>query len=458
MGGGDMLKKVQPGDAMRIPAGAYNAFIETAQARKDSSLEFRRTPRLSGPTAGTVLAVNGSGEDAPQHGACKLQSPGLLDYEPPAWVQFTKPDGAPGVSYGGRYNYGITLEPIPDGEVGRIAVAGGPWPLQMPVPWSASIGAGLGPQDGEWTVVTTEGMQQWTVVRPMKDNLVLVRFGIVRLPEVWEVTAVNELVSYVTVQAVADTGGGLSPESEVSVPYFSDEDTPELGDRGTITRTWEGALVFFPRRLDKVLPQVYVPDEARLLVHINLPGTAETKIGNWGRYIVAPPPDGGWETRYAAYGVWKFGTRIRLGANRSAIVWSDDIGKLEVEGLGRRIHYGNGTVKFGVILEDFDIDTLTGSEFGALDKGLTEWSFSTGYGSTAWESYRVDGQRRLFCHRQPGSAPPNVLVYGVCCYISTPFLGYGDGGERYHHEIDVAGGLGSRHVQLAVVTASDEVR
>jgi len=118
---GDTLKKVQPGDPLRIPAGAYNAFVDTARAQRQAGPGVRRGARLSEARAGWIVAYNASGEDAPWGGVVELRAAQLYEHE-----EFVKPGDADGVGV-----YGIALAPIASGAWGRVALTGGPWRLYV---------------------------------------------------------------------------------------------------------------------------------------------------------------------------------------------------------------------------------------------------------------------------------------------------------------------------------------
>ena len=134
----DSMKKARPGDALRIPASTYNRFIDAARAAEARAIALRGKHGESLPT-GVVVAYNASGEAAPWRGVCEISDTG----ETSAQVEFVKPGHEDGVGV-----YGILLEPIGDGKMGRIALSGGPWEVAIA---GAVTGDQLGPDDGEWT-------------------------------------------------------------------------------------------------------------------------------------------------------------------------------------------------------------------------------------------------------------------------------------------------------------------
>lgn len=123
---GEPLKKVQTGERLVIPAAAYNAFIDAANAER-----ARRLSRAGGPaappppTGGVVLVKNTTGSAVGRFGVLALGDP-LIDpgddeNEFAARVAFE--GAAPGdpVEAG---NWCVTLEPIDAGGVGRALASG----------------------------------------------------------------------------------------------------------------------------------------------------------------------------------------------------------------------------------------------------------------------------------------------------------------------------------------------
>jgi len=59
----DAMKKVHPGDALKVPAETFNTFIDAARALKARQQDRRSRPTSYGPDSGIVLVANNSGED-----------------------------------------------------------------------------------------------------------------------------------------------------------------------------------------------------------------------------------------------------------------------------------------------------------------------------------------------------------------------------------------------------------
>jgi len=154
---GDTLKKVRPGDPLKVPAGAYNAFVDAALAHRQAGPGVRRGARLTEATAGCVTAYNASGEDAPWGGVVELRVPQLYEHE-----EFVKPGHADGVGV-----YAVALAPIASGTWERVAVTGGPW--RLAVSGSPEPGETVGQTAGAWTAGSGT---TWTVSRAVASGVI----------------------------------------------------------------------------------------------------------------------------------------------------------------------------------------------------------------------------------------------------------------------------------------------
>ncbi len=119
------LGKVQPGDKLRIPAAAYNAFVDTAMdlRRRQQSQEQGATPEQR--QTGIILIRNDSGEDRARFDVLGVQSTVITPTDNPdafkakvvlAGVKPTEAD------HKGRFV--VLLEPIKTGKIGRAVAAG----------------------------------------------------------------------------------------------------------------------------------------------------------------------------------------------------------------------------------------------------------------------------------------------------------------------------------------------
>lgn len=130
---GDPLKKVRVGEPLKIPAGAWNAFVDAARL-----VAANRHSSQSGPAALdrdqiTCLVQNNTGADVGQLAILALGSPLILpgDNEESFRRLITFGGSTPsGSTDPGKWC--ITLEPIADGEIGR-AVLAGVMPVQIDV-------------------------------------------------------------------------------------------------------------------------------------------------------------------------------------------------------------------------------------------------------------------------------------------------------------------------------------
>ena len=82
---GDALRKVRTGEPLRIPAAAYNAFVDAAIANRASERNAIADPGRDPAQRGIVLVRNDSPDDLPAHHALAitgvLVEPGEDDQE-----------------------------------------------------------------------------------------------------------------------------------------------------------------------------------------------------------------------------------------------------------------------------------------------------------------------------------------------------------------------------------------
>lgn len=132
------LRKVRAGDALRIVDADYNAFIDAALARRGQQHNLGQGPPH---VQAIVTAQNVSGEDAPMHVPCSLVGE---VFGGSGIFRFDKPDDEP---------YGILLEPVPAGDLGLVAMAGGPYQVNVHAE-SGPVAGGdsMLPVSGQWAV------------------------------------------------------------------------------------------------------------------------------------------------------------------------------------------------------------------------------------------------------------------------------------------------------------------
>ena len=162
MGDGD-LSKVQPGDPLEIPAGRANAWTEAARAHREEDTRTARPKKTRSGPAGVVDSHNAGDEVAPMHGVVQVCDQDATQRQ----VEVCRPG-----EYDGAAQYGVTVESIPSGSIGRIALSGGPWAVQ--VAGSVSPGDTVGPVDGQWEA-GTDG-DALDVCRADVDGEAMVRF------------------------------------------------------------------------------------------------------------------------------------------------------------------------------------------------------------------------------------------------------------------------------------------
>jgi hypothetical protein len=121
---GDPLKKVQDGDRLRIPAAAYNAFVDAARkVRADQQGVGAKALRASRSTS-IVLVQNNSGGTVGRFGILGIDSPivgpsaNLYQFQEQVALSCTSPTSG----HAGKFV--ILLEPLADGGIGQAVVDG----------------------------------------------------------------------------------------------------------------------------------------------------------------------------------------------------------------------------------------------------------------------------------------------------------------------------------------------
>lgn len=121
---GDVMKKVLPGDRLKIPAKTFNTFIDAAR-----DFQARQHSRTSGPKAppqqnGIVLVRNDTGADRHLFEILGIDGPlygpddNLEEFE----FRFALKGITPDADHLG--NFVILLEPVKDGQLGRAMIQG----------------------------------------------------------------------------------------------------------------------------------------------------------------------------------------------------------------------------------------------------------------------------------------------------------------------------------------------
>jgi len=119
------LKKARSGDRLHIPAAAYNAFVDAAEAHRSRQSTVARTPRPATNQPGIVLLRNDSVEDRARFDVLGLAGPiPTPDENESEFQNRTCLSGVVPEIVKHRGRFGILLEPIPAGGMGRALVAG----------------------------------------------------------------------------------------------------------------------------------------------------------------------------------------------------------------------------------------------------------------------------------------------------------------------------------------------
>jgi len=115
-----ILRKVQPGQRMQIPAAAYNAFVDAANYTKAASLSNRGQDG-GNLGAGAVLVRNATGADLGRFSIVGIDGPVISPTD--NLIEFQNRIVLSGVGpYPGQF--AVLLEPLKAGAIGRACVSG----------------------------------------------------------------------------------------------------------------------------------------------------------------------------------------------------------------------------------------------------------------------------------------------------------------------------------------------
>lgn len=122
---GDELKKVSRGQPLRIPATAYNSFVDAALDFRNRSLALEGEARQKDTRNGILYVQNGTGVDLPQFSVVGLSEPVIFPSEnEPEFRNRVVLLGATPLEVDHRGRFGILAEPIGEGKVGLCFVDG----------------------------------------------------------------------------------------------------------------------------------------------------------------------------------------------------------------------------------------------------------------------------------------------------------------------------------------------
>jgi len=131
--GGRQFQKVRPGEPLRIPADAYNAFVDAARGHQGRQADLAATPGRTVRRTDILPVRNSSGGNVDRFAILGIDS--VLITPTDNLDEFKNRPALDGITpdidvHAGRFV--VTIEPIASGKIGR-AVAAGVTPVQVNV-------------------------------------------------------------------------------------------------------------------------------------------------------------------------------------------------------------------------------------------------------------------------------------------------------------------------------------
>ena len=140
--GGNIRRRVRAGETFHFPARVYNEMLDAADAARAVATIPSQIAATEDASKEIRIAYNASDYgNAPRGAIVEL----CARTHTIAQIEFVRPGEAAGLGV-----YGILLEPIPEGRMGKMAFAGGAWKLLAE---GAAVGDRFGAVDGSWIAV-----------------------------------------------------------------------------------------------------------------------------------------------------------------------------------------------------------------------------------------------------------------------------------------------------------------
>lgn len=224
------LRKVRAGDALRIVDADYNAFIDAALARRGQQHNLGQGPPH---VQAIVTAQNVSGEDAPMHAPCSMVGE---VFGGSGIFRFDKPDEGP---------YGILLEPVPASDLGLVAMAGGPYQVNVHAE-SGPVAGGdsMLPVSGQWAV--EQGIGPFAALTTVAEGTCWVVFSRGLAPGAQMVRAQQNMTANHTPYDVKYLASDGSVSEQTVHVYRPNGVRVDAGDTGFVGIDINGANIFIP--------------------------------------------------------------------------------------------------------------------------------------------------------------------------------------------------------------------
>ncbi len=173
---GDALRKVKSGDPLRIPAGAYNAFVDAAVDLRQRQHEELREPRRLRRDNDVILVLNSTGSTVNRFGVLAITDPIIAPTDALELERVAFTGVVPAAEHAGKF--AILLETAAPGAIVRAAM-GGVVPVKVGLLQPDDEFADVAPGQTGYLNSGDSGAAQ---ILWVESSLVPVRQAIVRLP------------------------------------------------------------------------------------------------------------------------------------------------------------------------------------------------------------------------------------------------------------------------------------
>ncbi|MCC6906856.1 MAG: hypothetical protein IT430_02855 [Phycisphaerales bacterium] len=173
---GDSLRKVKSGDPLRIPAGAYNAFVDAAVDLRRRQHEESREPQRLRRDNDVILVLNSTGSTVNRFGVLAITDPIIAPTDALELERVAFTGVVPAAEHAGKF--AILLETAAPGAIVRAAM-GGVVPVKIGMASSDDEFADVSPGLTDRLLSGDSGAAQ---ILWVESSISTLRQAIVRLP------------------------------------------------------------------------------------------------------------------------------------------------------------------------------------------------------------------------------------------------------------------------------------